>query len=110
MNIYNKRFSTFIHEVAMTYVYNTSLYTRINTKVYLSMVTNATLSKSKRGIRTHLHYFGNESNESLLEAYGIISKDQQPADILKPKQCPNCNEPNNPTNQIVDYVLNAGWY
>jgi integrase/recombinase XerD len=40
------------------------------------------------------HWFGNESNESLLEAYGIITKDQQLLDVLKPKQCPNCNEPN----------------
>ena len=48
----------------------------------------------------YLHYFGNESNESLLEAYGIISKDQQLADILKPKQCPNCNEPNKPDSRF----------
>jgi integrase len=41
----------------------------------------------------YLHYFGNESSESLLEAYGIISKGQQ-IDQLKPKQCPNCMEPN----------------
>jgi integrase len=41
----------------------------------------------------YLHYFGNESSESLLEAYGIIPKGQQ-IDQLKPKQCPNCNEPN----------------
>jgi hypothetical protein len=42
----------------------------------------------------YLHYFGNESSESLLEAYGIIPKDQQSVDVLRPKQCPNCNEPN----------------
>jgi integrase/recombinase XerD len=42
----------------------------------------------------YLHYFGNESSESLLEAYGIIPKDRQTADVLRPKQCPNCNEPN----------------
>jgi integrase len=44
----------------------------------------------------YLHYFGNESSESLLEAYGIISKDEQSllVDVLRPKQCPNCNEPN----------------
>jgi integrase len=42
----------------------------------------------------YLHYFGNESNDSILEAYGIISKDEQSVDILRPKQCPNCNEPN----------------
>jgi integrase len=41
----------------------------------------------------YLHYFGNESNESLLEAYGIIDKGIQ-IDQLRPKQCPNCSEPN----------------
>jgi predicted amidophosphoribosyltransferase len=41
----------------------------------------------------YLHYFGNESNESLLEAYGIIDKGIQ-LNELRPKQCPNCNEPN----------------
>ncbi len=42
----------------------------------------------------NIHYFGNESSESLLEAYGIVTKDQRPSDMLKPKQCPNCSEPN----------------
>ena len=41
----------------------------------------------------YLHYFGNESNESLLEAYGLIDKGIQ-INQLRPKQCPNCNEPN----------------
>jgi integrase/recombinase XerD len=41
----------------------------------------------------YLHYFGNESNESLLEAYGIVKSGQQ-IDQLRPKQCPNCMEPN----------------
>jgi integrase len=41
----------------------------------------------------YLHYFGNESNESLLEAYGIIDKGIQ-LDKLRPKQCPQCSEPN----------------
>jgi integrase/recombinase XerD len=42
----------------------------------------------------YLHYFGNESNDSILQAYGIIPKDSEAADILRSKQCPNCNEPN----------------
>jgi integrase len=42
----------------------------------------------------YLHYFGNESNDSILEAYGIISKDKHLSEALRPKQCPNCNEPN----------------
>ena len=47
----------------------------------------------------YLHYFGNESNESLLEAYGIVAKGQQ-FDQLKPKQCPNCSEPNKPDSKF----------
>ena len=48
----------------------------------------------------YLHYFGNESSESLLEAYGITPRDKQLADTLKPKQCPNCNEPNKPDSKF----------
>jgi integrase/recombinase XerD len=39
------------------------------------------------------HWFGNESSESLLEAYGIVASGEQ-IDQLRPKQCPNCSEPN----------------
>jgi len=48
----------------------------------------------------YLHYFGNEASESLLEAYGIITKEQKLSDILRPKQCPNCNEPNKPDGKF----------
>jgi integrase/recombinase XerD len=44
----------------------------------------------------YLHYFGNESTDSILQAYGIVTKDQKLVDVLKSKQCPNCNEPNKP--------------
>lgn len=44
----------------------------------------------------YLHYFGNESSDSILEAYGIITKDKAHSDSLRSKQCPNCNEPNKP--------------
>jgi integrase/recombinase XerD len=43
----------------------------------------------------YVHYFGNESNESLLQAYGIVSSGQQ-IDQLRPKQCPNCSTGNKP--------------
>ena len=43
----------------------------------------------------YLHYLGNESNESLLEAYGLVDHGVQ-IDQLKPKQCPNCKEPGKP--------------
>jgi integrase/recombinase XerD len=48
----------------------------------------------------YLHYFGNESSDSLLEAYGVITRDKQSTDVLKPKQCPNCNEPNKPDSKF----------
>ena len=47
----------------------------------------------------YLHYFGNESSESLLEAYGIIDKGIQ-MDQLSPKQCPNCSEPCKPDSRF----------
>lgn len=42
----------------------------------------------------YIHYFGNESNESILEAYGLITKNKEEIDKLKPRSCPNCNEQN----------------
>ena len=48
----------------------------------------------------YLHYFGNEASESLLEAYGIVTKDQKLSDALRLKQCPNCNEPNKPDSKF----------
>jgi hypothetical protein len=48
----------------------------------------------------YIHYFGNESSESLLQAHGIVAKDQKLIDTLKPKQCPNCNEPNKPDSKF----------
>ena len=47
----------------------------------------------------YLHYFGNESNESLLEAYGLVDKGIQ-KDQLRAKQCPNCSEPNKPVSKF----------
>lgn len=48
----------------------------------------------------YLHYYGNESSTSLLQEYGIISKENEQADVLRPKQCPNCSEPNRPDQKF----------
>ena len=47
----------------------------------------------------YLHYFGNESTESLLEAYGLVDHGIQ-INQLTPKQCPNCTEPNKPDSKF----------
>lgn len=46
--------------------------------------------------QVYLHYFGTESSNSLLEAYGIIKHTEKQIQILQSKQCPNCSEPNKP--------------
>jgi len=52
-------------------------------------------------LQKYTHYFGRESSEAILEAYGVIPKDKnQLTDILKPKQCPQCNEPNKPDSKF----------
>jgi hypothetical protein len=48
----------------------------------------------------YVYYFGNESSESILQEYGILPKDNQEVDVLRPKQCPNCNEPNIPDSKF----------
>jgi hypothetical protein len=48
-------------------------------------------SISSRMPEKYLHYFGNESNEAILEAYGLKPSAHQ-IDKLAPKQCPNCSE------------------
>jgi integrase len=48
------------------------------------------------------HWFGNESSENLLEAYGIVTKDSQllADQKLRSKPCPNCNESNKPDSKF----------
>src|SRR5207248_2624966 len=49
----------------------------------------------------YLHYYGGEASSSILEAKGVItSKDKQQSDIQRPKQCPNCSEPNKPDSKF----------
>jgi integrase/recombinase XerD len=56
----------------------------------------------------YLHYFGNESSESILQAYGIVTKEKQDIDKLRPKN--NVLIAMNQINQIASSVHNVGWY
>jgi len=70
-------------------------------KVLRSHILNqhAGWSANSNMAQKYIHYFGNESNESLLQAYGIVPTDQG-TDVLLAKQCPNCNEPNKPDSKF----------
>ena len=48
----------------------------------------------------YLNYFGSESSNSLLEAYGIVTNEQKRYNILNYKQCTNCSEPNKPDSKF----------
>jgi hypothetical protein len=40
--------------------------------------------------QVYIHYFGTESSNSILEAYGIVKNESARTNVLKPVQCPNC--------------------
>ena len=54
----------------------------------------------------YVHYFGDEANQDLLAAYGILQKDKSVDTTLRPKYCPNCNSPNQPEQH---YCMSCGF-
>jgi integrase/recombinase XerD len=77
------------------YIRRHSALTEKSTKLKSSTLNqHAGWSPSSNMAQVYIHYFGNESSESLLEAYGILTKDNIPIDTLNPKICPNCSEGN----------------
>ena len=77
------------------YIRRHSALTEKSTKLKLHTLNqHAGWSTTSNMAQKYIHYFGNESSESLLEAYGIVTKDNIPISTLNPKLCPNCNEGN----------------
>jgi zinc-ribbon domain len=54
----------------------------------------------------YVHYFGDEANQYLLVAYGILPKDEVVDTTLRSKYCPNCNSPNQPEQH---YCMKCGF-
>jgi site-specific recombinase XerD len=57
-------------------------------------------SMTSRMPSVYIHYLGNESSRSLLEAYGIEKFNQEEINVLKTKSCPNCREENKPDSRF----------
>jgi hypothetical protein len=77
------------------YIRRHSALTEKSTKLKLHTLNqHAGWSPNSNMPNKYIHYFGNESSESLLEAYGIMTKDKNPINTLNPKICPNCSEGN----------------
>jgi integrase len=77
------------------YIRRHSALTEKSTKLKSSTLNqHAGWTANSNMAQKYIHYFGNESSESLLEAYGIVTKNNIPIDTLNPKTYPNCNEGN----------------
>jgi integrase/recombinase XerD len=75
------------------YIRRHSALTEKSMKLKSSILNqHAGWTMSSNMAQKYIHYFGNESSESLLEAYGIVTKNTIPIDTLNPKICPNCSE------------------
>jgi integrase len=48
----------------------------------------------------YVHFNGGESMKDLLRAKGILKDEKQSANVLQPKTCPHCREPNKPDAQF----------
>ncbi len=77
------------------YIRRHSALTEKSTKLNLHTLNqHAGWTTNSNMAQKYIHYFGNESSESLLEAYGIVTRDNISMSTLNPKLCPNCNEGN----------------
>jgi hypothetical protein len=87
------------------YVRRHSALTEKSTKLKSNTLSqHAGWSMNSNMAQKYIHYFGNESSESLLEAYGIVTKNNIPIDTLNPKICPNCNE-GNTHNCLISFMV-----
>jgi integrase len=77
------------------YIRRHSALTEKSTKLKLHTLNqHAGWTTGSAMAQKYLHYFGSESSDSLLEAYGIVTNDNIPINTLNPKTCPNCSEGN----------------
>ena len=72
----------------------------LNPKIAHILNSHAGWTQGSAMREKYLHYFSNTSSESILEAYGIVPTDKKQSDILKPRQCPNCNQSNIPNSKF----------
>ncbi|HXX98342.1 MAG TPA: tyrosine-type recombinase/integrase [Candidatus Bathyarchaeia archaeon] len=63
--------------------------------------------------KRYQHFSGGEAANDLLRAKGIIKEDNQAVNILSPKACPSCREPNEPYAQFClkcNFILSFNIY
>jgi hypothetical protein len=62
-----------------------------------SLRLHARWTKNSKMVEIYTHELGGESSNELLAAYGVVPRDVEgKSELLQPKVCPMCNEPNKP--------------
>jgi hypothetical protein len=62
-----------------------------------SLRLHAGWTKNSKMVEIYTHELGGESSNELLAAYGVVPRDVEgKSELLQPKVCPMCNEPNKP--------------
>jgi integrase len=91
-----EKIKDFLQKPFNPYIRRHSALTEKSTKLKSNILNqHAGWSVNSNMAQKYLHYYGNESSESLLEAYGIVTANTNvPIDRLNPKICSNCNEGN----------------
>jgi hypothetical protein len=66
-----------------------------------NMRLHAGWSKNSGMVKVYTHELGGESSRAILSAYGIMKNEVGlKMDLLEPKYCPNCKEPNKPDSRF----------
>ena len=77
------------------YIRRHSALTEKSTKLKLHTLNqHAGWTTNSNMAQKYIHYFGNESLDMPIRAYGVVTKDNISFNTLNPKNCPNCNEGN----------------
>jgi integrase len=90
-----EKIRTLLTKPFFPYIRRHSALTEKSKQLHLPTLTqHAGWSMNSKMPQKYIHYFGNESAESLLEAYGITTKNNIPITFLNPKLCSQCGESN----------------
>ena len=101
----NEKIKSLLAKPFNPYIRRHSALTEKSTKLKSNTLNqHAGWSMNSHMAQKYIHYFGNESSESFLEAYGIVTKNNVPIDTLNPKICPN-----SVMNKVTIYDLNNNW-
>jgi hypothetical protein len=90
-----EKISALLTKPFFPYIRRHSALTEKSKQLHLPTLTqHAGWSMNSKMPQKYIHYFGDESTESLLEVHGITTRNNVPITLLNPKICNQCGESN----------------